>query len=211
MRKINEAGKRIGLAQSYAHENQNERRNHFVMKNFVKITEDIVEKTYKEHKNLPLCETVTAHIKNNTFDFCCCIDECLINCESPIEQLLSIEMISNGLYLFDIFTNDEIDVITIKNQEVIETANRNYRVDFLIPVQYSTKKTSYYKQFIIECDGHDYHEKTKKQVAYNNQRERDLKSAGYEVIRFSGSEIYKSPYNCVKEIAKIIYSKMERR
>ena len=60
---------------------------------------------------------------------------------------------------------------------------------------------------VIECDGHDFHQKTKEQVEYDNQRQRDLQNEGIEIIRFSGSEIWKDVRKCVNEIQDIILSK----
>jgi hypothetical protein len=49
--------------------------------------------------------------------------------------------------------------------------------------------------YAIECDGHDWHEKTREQA----RRDR--------VIRFTGSEIMKDPSKCVDEIIEIISNK----
>jgi len=184
-----------------------------IMKDFTKITSELIEKSYLENKDLPLCNKVKINIEGNLNDYAYMFDECLVDCESPIEQLLAVEMQDIKLHNFDIFTNGEIDVINIQNQAIVEAGNKIYRVDFLIGVVYNFKNRDKYREmlFAVECDGHDYHEKTKQQIIYNNQRERDLKASGYEIIRFSGSEICKSPHNCVIEIAKIIYSHLDRR
>ena len=63
------------------------------------------------------------------------------------------------------------------------------------------------KYFGIECDGYEFHQKTKQQVEYDNQRQRDLQNEGIEIIRFSGSEVWEKPYKCVQEVQKIILSK----
>jgi very-short-patch-repair endonuclease len=42
-------------------------------------------------------------------------------------------------------------------------------------------------RLVVECDGHDFHEKTKQQVTKDNRRERELQIAGWHVFRFSGS------------------------
>ncbi|MBC2838877.1 DUF559 domain-containing protein [Robiginitalea sp. SC105] len=41
----------------------------------------------------------------------------------------------------------------------------------------------------IECDGHAFHS-TKDQIKRDNARTRDLKSSGWDMLRYSGSEIY---------------------
>lgn len=55
----------------------------------------------------------------------------------------------------------------------------------------------------IECDGHDFHEKTKQQAAHDKRRDRAIAAAGYTMLRFTGSEIYKSVEDCVSEITSI--------
>lgn len=52
----------------------------------------------------------------------------------------------------------------------------------------------------VECDGHDFHERTKEQAARDRARDRRLQEAGYTVMRFTGSEIYRDPVKCVLEV-----------
>lgn len=52
----------------------------------------------------------------------------------------------------------------------------------------------------IECDGHDFHERTKEQAARDRARDRFLQGEGLDVLRFTGSEIWKSPEGCRAEI-----------
>lgn len=52
----------------------------------------------------------------------------------------------------------------------------------------------------IEMDGHDFHEKTKEQVTYRNQRDRDLQRVGWRIFHFSGSEFVRHPQRCVEEV-----------
>ena len=52
----------------------------------------------------------------------------------------------------------------------------------------------------VECDGHDFHEKTKEQAARDKKRDRDLQALGYRVLRFSGSEIYRDVNACILAI-----------
>jgi very-short-patch-repair endonuclease len=52
----------------------------------------------------------------------------------------------------------------------------------------------------VECDGHDFHERTKEQAARDRERDRRLQAHGMQVMRFTGSEIYRDPIKCVTEI-----------
>lgn len=48
-------------------------------------------------------------------------------------------------------------------------------------------------EFVVELDGHDFHERTKEQASRDKKRDRDLAAIGLPVIRFTGSDIYKDP------------------
>lgn len=56
------------------------------------------------------------------------------------------------------------------------------------------------KHIVVECDGHDFHEKSKEQVAKDKKRDRDIQKEGYKIFRFSGSEINKDSVSCAYEI-----------
>lgn len=96
-----------------------------------------------------------------------------------------------------------------------------YRVDFLI-ILYTHSDEVVRKEFfeqididylfnhfvakvIVECDGHNYHEKTKEQAKHDKERDRFLQSQGYTVLRFTGSELYKDPFACYKEVKDHLY------
>ena len=87
-------------------------------------------------------------------------------CESPIEVLwkcLTEKLAAGGLAL-------------IKPQYKVEP----YRVDFAVPN----------KKLAVELDGHGFHS-SKEQRTRDAQRDRHLMTEGWQVIRFTGSEMYK--------------------
>lgn len=71
----------------------------------------------------------------------------------------------------------------------------SYRVDFLLQVRGD--------YIAIECDGHEWHERTKQQAAYDKSRDRELLALGIRTTRFTGSEIHHSIDRCVADIYKI--------
>lgn len=171
------------------------------MENFKVITE---EDYYDE--NFDIYENIVDNVHNILFGNTCerrsAYEQSLIDCESPIEQLLALEL--EWINLEDIiYYNPYIDVVNIDKQAEIICGKNKYRVDFLIPVQYKNQETKF---FVIECDGYDFHQKTKQQVEKDNKRQRDLQKNGYEIIRFSGTEIWHSPTRCAREILNIILS-----
>lgn len=172
------------------------------MDKFKKITEEMF---YNENFDLQerISEKIHTTILGASSDFEMNLEESLIECESPIEQLLAIkleEINLLGMYQYNPF----IDVIAIEKQSWIDCKKQKYRVDFLIPVVYKNQEN---KLFVIECDGHEFHQKTKEQVEKDNEKTRNLQKAGYEVIRFSGTEIWHKPYQCASEVRNIIMSK----
>lgn len=72
-----------------------------------------------------------------------------------------------------------------------------WRVDFVIGIQGWKDRPSF---LIIECDGHDFHERTKGQARRDRSRDRDAQAAGFKIFRFTGSEIHKDPCVCADAI-----------
>lgn len=176
------------------------------MENFIKITEDIYYDVYREESIKEfLVSQVSMHLIALSSDIKMVLEESLIDCESPIEQLLSLAL--KQLNIVNIYKfNPFIDIVEIEKQKEIQCENKKYRVDFFIPVIYKNQEN---KCFIVECDGHEFHQKTKEQVERDNTRMRKLQKAGYEVIRFSGTEIWHRPYKCAEEVLNIILSKCQ--
>ncbi|GAA0616647.1 endonuclease domain-containing protein [Paenochrobactrum glaciei] len=69
----------------------------------------------------------------------------------------------------------------------------NYKADFAIAYNQGSR-------IIVECDGHDFHEKTKQQAQHDKQRDRFVQDKGWKIYRFTGSEIYKSPLTCANGV-----------
>lgn len=81
----------------------------------------------------------------------------------------------------------------------------NYIADFYV---YLTNGKGNGIPILIECDGHDFHEKTKEQAKHDKERDRFLQLSGYEIYRFTGSEIYNNPLKIYLEIRKILLDKL---
>ena len=63
-------------------------------------------------------------------------------------------------------------------------------------------------EIIVECDGFDYHS-DKQRFTNDRQRDRALKALGYDVLRFSGSEIYADPAGTSGELAEHLASRIK--
>jgi very-short-patch-repair endonuclease len=115
-------------------------------------------------------------------------------CESPIEKKLFEAFTLSGVR----WKRDQWGVkgflgdVCIQPQYTID----QYRVDFLV------EKGG--KGWVIELDGHDFHEKTKDQASRDKRRDRFLIGKGYTVLRYTGSEVWANPDACAKEIFSLV-------
>lgn len=126
-------------------------------------------------------------------------------CDSPIEVIFN--------YYFDRvihFDYKDYDFNLLPQEEIL-VANNHYRADFLIECfwyEFNENKDipvkEYYSKVIVECDGHDFHEKTKAQVKRRNERDYNLQMGGYDLIHFSGSEIFNNPEECAKKVIEYL-------
>lgn len=84
------------------------------------------------------------------------------------------------------------DYIFVQRQVTVN----DWRVDFLIHAKSSRGRID---QLVVECDGHDFHERTKEQAARDRSRDRALQASGITVFRFTGAEIWRDPWKCAEQ------------
>lgn len=126
--------------------------------------------------------------------------EYYMDLKSPIEVIFGI---TYDLMLHEIGFPDT-EYLYLDSQKQIISNGNTYYADFCVDAEPDEWFDLNEYHLIIECDGHDFHEKTKKQVEKRNQRDFDLKMAGYDIIHFSGSEIFNDPYGCALKVVKLI-------
>jgi very-short-patch-repair endonuclease len=119
-------------------------------------------------------------------------------CDSPIEsQFLAAFCQAAREHGYEIGRRPKsMMTIGIQSQYQID----QIRVDFLL----SYVMPSNIIEIVVECDGHDFHERTKEQAAKDRSRDRALQAAGYTVFRFTGSEIYADARGCAVEVLDLI-------
>lgn len=71
-----------------------------------------------------------------------------------------------------------------------------YRADFVVGAWPRVER----QQIVVECDGHEFHEKTKAQAEHDRRRDRAMQARGYKVFRFTGSEIHRDAFRCAGEV-----------
>lgn len=132
-------------------------------------------------------------------------------CESPIERLFATafwsrfdwrgvsEMSHVGMDGLAEYAAEQEPKVVWSPQVLIA----GHRVDFLFAQEMAGSEPTRF--LVVECDGHEFHEKTKKQAARDKARDRAIVAAGASVIRFAGSEIYRDAGACADEVFGIIH------
>lgn len=143
--------------------------------------------------------------------------ELLLSCmkdNSPIEEAMLYALIIVAQYSVELVRyragNYEFgdygdclcgsDLLIIEPQAQIE----NYRADFLLTYKSSNNSSVTEKRLVVECDGHDFHEKTKHQASNDKRRDREMQKLGYEVFRFTGSDIWKDVFSLAQEAIEMV-------
>lgn len=122
-------------------------------------------------------------------------------CDSPIERIFLLAFSMHYLVRGMPRLNNRPRALEfdIKTQNTIGP----YRVDFLITCERDA-------QIIVECDGHDFHEKTKQQAARDKARDRFLQGKGFVVLHFTGSELWADPMSCAEQVVQMFLGTLQR-
>ena len=132
--------------------------------------------------------------------------------ESPIEVILGLRLLvllrsGDGLNLaFNKW--DDIGAQLLRDSLIYNATNLaivpqfnigRYRIDFVVVygIDGSLKKVA------IECDGHEFHERTKEQARRDRSRDRFLQSQNIPVFRFTGSEIFGNAPDLLETLGQI--------
>lgn len=97
------------------------------------------------------------------------------------------------------------DAFTIYPQVTVKSATTaiSYRLDFVLEYRHIRPEGHATVYVDIECDGHDYHERTKEQAERDKTRDRELQMLGYAVARFTGSQINRNPDQVARAIVRM--------
>lgn len=116
-------------------------------------------------------------------------------CESPIETSFATAFYLSAEQYGEIVTGPPggRGLFCIQSQVHV----LSYRADFVICENIENPS-----MIVVECDGHEYHERTKEQAERDRRRDREMQSAGYRVFRFTGREIYRNAFKCAEEVLR---------
>lgn len=138
---------------------------------------------------------------------------------SPIERLLSLAIETHcavwPLFRFERVNesaerawseiNPGYDMLLLRPQVSLSLPyEKTWRVDFLLTYFRAVEHQTGWRQVVVECDGHDFHERTKDQAAHDRSNDRAAVQAGYPVLRFTGSEIWRDPWGCAGEVISFL-------
>ena len=114
--------------------------------------------------------------------------------ESPVEALLVVAIASlKGRFNYD-------------PQAEIEIGRTTFRVDVAV---FPREPDQCWPVVVVEVDGHEFHERTKQQAQRDKSRDRALTAAGYTVVRFTGSEVWRNPVSCAEEVLRLYEAKLD--
>lgn len=131
-------------------------------------------------------------------------------CQSPIEQMLGAHLFATdpAILSFAAVIGDWNHSVSGGQGFYVwpQMGVRNYRADFgvLFNVQ-----TGVYR-LAVECDGHEFHEKTKEQAQRDKARDREFLEEGWPVMRFTGSEIHRDPMKCADQVGDFLMQQFLR-
>ncbi len=132
-------------------------------------------------------------------------------CESPIEVLMGSALVARGeagdqvavwaddpemdrMAQFSRKTTGE--VVALVPQATAWARGKRYRLDFLVMVCRVGEQA---RSVAVECDGHDFHDRTKEQASADRARDRAIQSEGILVARFTGADIHADAMTCAQE------------
>jgi very-short-patch-repair endonuclease len=131
--------------------------------------------------------------------------------ESPIEAVFL--MWFEFLFLYAGQLRDHAFVA--RAQHTVTVDGERFRPDFVIvpgdPLMAALgEAVGCEMKIAVELDGHDFHERTKEQVAYRNRRDRVLQRHGWTVLHISGSELVRTQVEALREVWLCATSQMTK-
>jgi very-short-patch-repair endonuclease len=124
--------------------------------------------------------------------------------QSPIEEKMGLALLAHYISAFQFFCvlpelpeADRTGLFMVPQAPI-----GRYRADFAL-LMMAEGQTA---RLVVECDGHDFHEKTKQQAAHDKARDRYFVQKQWPVMRFTGSEIYRDANRCADQAMMFLVS-----
>lgn len=113
-------------------------------------------------------------------------------CESPIERHLLI-----AIYPMEALQWVGTYTVRVIPQQWVG----RYRIDIAVYVYCAGEVVG---RIAVECDGHNFHERTPEQALRDRKRDRELTLAGWKPLRFTGREIMRAPLHCFMDVFNLV-------
>lgn len=147
------------------------------------------------------------------------------SCESPIEEIF---LQSWMIYASPWRIRSLEEFTTMPDKVPFNATSASWQVNFIFPQQ---KIESFRVDFVlgryswgrdesvdpaqefmrklplivVECDGHDFHERTADQAGKDKSRDRRLTALGFRVLRFTGRELHRNIEKCMDDVNAVFY------
>lgn len=132
-----------------------------------------------------------------------------LTCESPIEESFLNALVSQSeereltaLVLEGAGFGRAYPVTDVSRGEYLLQIRQQaqvgrYRFDFLLEIISRRLRSS--GSLVVECDGHEFHERTKDQAMRDRSRDRHIQECGAHIFRFTGREIHQDADRCASD------------
>lgn len=141
------------------------------------------------------------------------LENALVNlCQSEIERRFLVELLFADWGIAEGFRVREVDIHDPtmpgeprENAAIVlvpQAPLLGYSIDIAILVRRYGDDAIL--KIAVECDGHDFHERTKEQAEHDKKRDRAMQKAGYYVFRFTGSEIFRKGAERALEVSAFV-------
>lgn len=125
--------------------------------------------------------------------------------ESEIELVvLTCLLVFGNLVRMNVYVGEEDPTRPQDIRVIPQYEWQNYRIDFCIRIANG-------EQIFVECDGHDFHERTKEQAERDRSKDRAIQAAGIPILRFTGREIWRDGSQVVVEIIKFLATARDQK
>lgn len=143
-------------------------------------------------------------------------------CQSPVEETMFVGLLLAALMKHavpvvpstalvsppccdDPVIQQESALLLVCPQHSIGDVHVDFRVSFYAlafdegqkPPRYLRRATG---TVLVECDGHDFHERTREQARRDKRRDRELQKLGFPVFRYTGSDVWRDPLGAALEV-----------
>lgn len=135
-------------------------------------------------------------------------EEACSACESPIEDALLYELAVMNGNVFSLVSAKSLD--DLKNEVMASPRGTwcvapqvrvgRYRCDFCVAAFHGT----HFEIYALECDGHAYHNLNEQQRSRDRKRDAQLKTAGVNVVRFTGRRLHREVELVSAEVLDLI-------